>query len=70
MSNSFPLDRCIVEVDGEPVGIVVLDGAGYTFIAASRHAFEMDRTSYASVAHAVREVEAHFSSRQPGRVPE
>ena len=62
MSFGPPPDRCIVEVDGEPVGVVVSDEAGYTFIAASKRAFPMDRTSFSSIERAVRGVQSRLGS--------
>lgn len=55
-------DRCIVEVNGEPVGVVVSDEAGYTFIAAARRAFSMDRTSFSSIEGAVRAVQTKLTA--------
>ena len=60
MSFSQPSDRCIVEIDGEPVGVVVSDEAGYTFIAAAKRAFSLDRASFPSIERAVREVQARL----------
>ncbi len=66
MSFRQPPDRCIVEVDGEPVGVVVSDEAGYTFIAAAKRAFPMDRASFTSIDRAVRAVQARLA---PGVAP-
>ncbi len=62
MSLRQPQDRCIVEVDGEPVGVVVSDEAGYTFFAASKRAFPIDRASFSSIERAVREVQSRLGS--------
>ena len=65
MSSRQTPDRCIVEVNGEPVGVVVSDEAGYTFIAAARRAFHMDRASFPSIERAVRAVQTRLSNNQP-----
>ena len=62
MSIRQPPDRCIVEVDGEPVGVVVSDESGYTFIASSKRAFPMDRANFPSIERAVREVQSRLGS--------
>lgn len=64
MSLRQPPDRCIVEIDGEPVGVVVSDEAGFTFIAASRRAFALDRASFSSIERAVKEVQTRLGSAQ------
>lgn len=69
MSLGQPCDRCIVEVDGEPVGVVVSDEAGYTFIAASKRAFALDRASFPSIERAVREIRNRLASAGAAHQP-
>lgn len=38
-----------IEVDGEPLGVVVPDGTGFRFLAVRFHAFSLDGQTFDSI---------------------
>lgn len=53
-----PLDRCVVEVAGRPVGILVREGKNYIFVSARRRFRDWDWTRFASIGQACRKLGA------------
>lgn len=57
---SAPLKRCVLEVDGRPVGVLVPDGSGFVFTATDPEADLLTGTRHSSPEEALSVVRAHM----------
>lgn len=63
------LDRCVLEIDGRPVGVLVSEGDGVVFTATDPEADILTGTRHASPEEALSVVRAHVGTTLPTAPP-